>query len=125
MDEVLFLRSQDCLCPDFLLGDSPVCLGRGPMTGIKDSRVSREHLTISLQEPSAEGRVLVRQAGPNPAVIGGKPLLAGDSAYLTVGESVSTSYAYCYLSTKKYFFFRKLLVSSEGKSISFQVDDED
>ena len=76
-----FLTSPEC--PDILLGASPVSLGRGPETAIKDSRVSRDHLTLCLE--AEEERIKVTQRGPNSSVVDGKPLMAGETAYLTVG----------------------------------------
>ena len=76
-----FLTTSECLCPDIPLGASPVSLGRGPDTGIKDSRVSRDHLSLQAEEE----RVKVTQRGPNSSVVDGKPLMTGETTYLTVG----------------------------------------
>ena len=78
-----YLTSSECLCPDILLGPSPISVGRGPRTAIKDSRVSRDHLTLSLE--AEEERVKVTQRGPNSSVVDGKPLMLGETTYLTVG----------------------------------------
>ena len=81
--EEYFLASSESLCPDIVLGASPVSLGRGPRTAIKDSRVSREYVTISIE--GERERIKVTQKGPNSSVVDGKPLTFGESTYLSVG----------------------------------------
>ena len=85
-----YLTSSESACPDIWLGAGPVSLGRGPRTAIKNSRVSRDHLTLSLEEEAGEERVKVTQRGPNSSVVDGKTLRVGESTYLTVGEYCST-----------------------------------
>ena len=80
-----FLTSSESLCPDIFLEAIPVSLGRGPRTGIKDSRVSREHVTISVEREGEEERIKVIQKGPNSSVVDGKPLMFGESTYLSLG----------------------------------------
>ena len=79
----VYLRScEPDLCPDIpVSGSKPVSVGRGPATGIRDPRVSRDHLTLTLQED----RVVVSQKGPNHSVVDGKPVVSGVSAHMRAG----------------------------------------
>ena len=73
------------MCPDIVIrGSSPVSIGRGPVTGIRDCRVSRDHLTLSLEEET--GQVKMTQKGANHSVVDGKPVMSGVSAYLRDGR---------------------------------------
>ena len=67
------LRSS--LCPDIVLHPGEeVILGRGPLTTIKDSRVSRQHMRVEMVEGD---EVVVRQEGHNHSVVAGTPLARG------------------------------------------------
>ena len=83
----VYLRScEPDLCPDIAVsGPEPVSVGRVPATGIRDPRVSRDHLTLTLQEEREEERVVVTQKGPNRSVVDGKPVVSGVSAYMRAG----------------------------------------
>ena len=83
----VYLRScEPDLCPDIpVSGSKPVSVGRGPATGIRDPRVSRDHLTLTLQEEREEERVVVTQKGPNHSVVDGKPVVSGVSATMRAG----------------------------------------
>ena len=83
----VYLRScEPDLCPDIpVSGSKPVSVGRGPATGIRDPRVSRDHLTLTLQEEREEERVVVTQKGPNHSVVDGKPVVSGVSAHMRAG----------------------------------------
>jgi len=76
-----FLRSTHC--PDIILNPGKeIVLGRGPLTTIKDSRVSRQQMTVMLV-----GReVVVRQEGHNHSVVAGVPLSAGERRTILPGD---------------------------------------
>ena len=84
-----FLRSSHC--PDIILHPGKeIVLGRGPLTTIKDSRVSRQQMTVKLDDME----VVVRQEGHNHSVVAGvalgagerRTILPGDCLYLVEGQ---------------------------------------
>eukprot|EP00092_Neocalanus_flemingeri_P040217 GFUD01043805.1.p1 GENE.GFUD01043805.1~~GFUD01043805.1.p1 ORF type:complete len:323 (+),score=116.23 GFUD01043805.1:60-1028(+) len=78
-----FVRSS--FCPDILLlPGKKVVLGRGPLTTIKDSRVSRQQMTVEW----SGGEVVVRQVGHNHSMVAGEPLAAGEWRVMQPAESL-------------------------------------
>ena len=79
------LRSSEC--PDIVLtpGDT-LTLGRGPLTRISDTRVSRHHATVILLQDGVV-KIKVCQLGPNHSVIDNKPVYKGEAVLLSLGKS--------------------------------------
>ena len=79
------LRSSEC--PDIVLthGDT-LTLGRGPLTKISDTRVSRHHTTVILLQDGGGVKIKVCQLGLNHSVIDNKPVYRGDTVLLSLGE---------------------------------------
>ena len=77
-----FLRSTHC--PDIQLEhDTPLVLGRGPLTTITDSRLSRNHVEVHLS-----GReIILKQLGHNHSIVLEKPLIKGEQRKLNPGET--------------------------------------
>ena len=76
-----FLRSTNC--PDIILNPGKeIVLGRGPLTSIKDSRVSRQQMTVKLDDRE----VVVRQEGHNHSVVAGVALSAGERRTILPGD---------------------------------------
>ena len=86
------LRSPEC--PDIVLtpGDS-LNLGRGPLTRISDTRVSRHHVSVILHHKGKDGamKIEVCQLGPNHSVINKKPVYKGETSHLALGKSRHSS----------------------------------
>ena len=77
------LRSE--VCPDIVLPPGKdVTLGRGPLTTIKDSRVSREQMVVVV----SDGKMVVKQKGPNHSVVSGSALCAGEEMIVNPGDSL-------------------------------------
>jgi len=76
------LRSS--FCPDIpLILDKEVVIGRGPLTLIKDSKVSREHLVIKCLGKKFE----VRQSGINHSVVCNEMLSVGEIRIINSGDT--------------------------------------
>jgi len=83
MPAALFLRSEEGLCPDIILpSGSQVIIGRGPLTGLKDKRVGRKQLVLTVNE----GQVQVCQEGANTSTVAGQVLQRGKCHLLKVGQ---------------------------------------
>ena len=57
-------------------------LGHVPLTAIKDSRVSRQQMTVKLDG----SEVVVRQEGHNHSLVAGVPLSAGERRTILHGD---------------------------------------
>jgi len=86
MEKSYFLRSLDSLCLDISVNEGhDVILGRGPLTKIKDSRLSRCHLTVTGVKEGAT----VRLSGHNTSVVNGRRLSrVGEVQLLAPGQVV-------------------------------------
>jgi len=72
---IYFFRSLDGLCPDIeLMRDEPLILGRGPLTRVKDTKVSRQQLRATWDDRG----IFLRQTGDNPAYVNTRPLKKGE-----------------------------------------------
>jgi len=98
------LRSPEC--PDIVLtpGDS-LNLGRGPLTRISDTRVSRHHVSVILHHKGKDGamKIEVCQLGPNHSVINKKPVYKGETSHLALGQSfelLEGQYKFKFIETK-------------------------
>ena len=80
-DAAYFLRSCDGSCPDIPLVPG-VRLGRGALTGITDTRVSRRHIEVT---GAGDTGVTITQRGPNHSVVSGQELRRGESVTITPG----------------------------------------
>jgi len=84
--KVYFLRSSSSSCPDILLKPGiEVILGRGPITGITDSRLSRRHVRVVLEKDFS---VSVTQLGPNHSRVNGQDLILGSKSHLQQGQTI-------------------------------------
>ena len=82
-----FLRSCERSCPDIpLVSGTVVRLGRGPLTGITDTRVSRLQAEVTEAEDSG---VKITQRGPNHSVVRGKELRSGESVTIIPGTALN------------------------------------
>ena len=79
---IYFLRSCERSCADIPLVPG-ARLGRGPLTGITDTRVSRLQAEVTV---SGGGGVTIIQRGPNHSVVRGKELRRGESVSLSPGK---------------------------------------
>ena len=78
-----FLRSCERTCADIpLVPGAGARLGRGPLTCITDTRVSRLQAEVTVSEESG---VTITQRGPNHSVVTGKELRRGESASISPG----------------------------------------
>jgi aprataxin len=76
---IYYLRSLDALCPDILLQrDIPLVLGRGPLTRIKDSKLSRHQVRITWSDKG----IFVKQLASNPSYLNTRPLAKDEKAEL-------------------------------------------
>jgi len=83
MAAALFLRSEEGLCPDVPLPNGcQVIIGRGPLTGLKDKRVGRRQLVLTVND----GQVQVCQEGANSSTVAGQVLQRGKCHLLKVGQ---------------------------------------
>jgi len=105
------LRSS--LCPDIVLPPGQeVVLGRGPLTKVKDSRVSRQQMVLV----ATEEKVIVRQKGYNHSIVGGAPLRAGQERVLPPGDSL-------YLLEGQHQFKLMVVKNSDSDRVSDSVGD--
>jgi len=81
--ERYFLRNESESTVDIGLPDNKeICIGRGPKTKIKDSRVSRSHVRLM----GVVGGVLVHQLGHNRSLVNGTLLDKGSELLLLPGQ---------------------------------------
>lgn len=87
MSQDCFLRPASSRHPDITLPDNtPVDLGRGPLTKVKDSRCSRNQLKLTADY--SQFRVKVEQVGANASTVKGSELGKGGNDYLGHDESL-------------------------------------
>jgi len=80
---IYFFRSVEGLCPDIgLERNKQLILGRGPLTTIKDSKVSRQQVVVSWNDRG----IHMRQLGNNPSYINHRPLVKGEEVELNEGQ---------------------------------------
>lgn len=76
---IYYFRSLDGLCPDILLKrDIPLILGRGPLTRIKDSKLSRHQVRITWTDQGIQ----IKQLASNPSYLNTRPLVKNEKAEL-------------------------------------------
>merc|ERR1719244_1578131 len=81
-----FLRSSSSSCPVILLKpEIEVILGRGPLTGITDSRLTRRHVSVKLEKDFC---LSVTQLGPNHSRVNGQELILGSRSHLKPGQII-------------------------------------
>jgi len=86
MAAALFLRSEEGLCPDIQLQSGcQVIIGRGPLTGLKDKRVGRRQLILTVDGE----KIQVRQEGANSSIVAGQVLQRGKCHLLKVGQCLN------------------------------------
>ena len=98
-DAAYYLRSCESSCPDIPLVPG-VRLGRGALTRITDTRVSRTHIEVTRTHSEVTGvvsrthvevteagdtGVTITQRGPNHSVVSGQELRRGESVTITPG----------------------------------------
>ena len=90
-----FLRSCERTCADIpLVPGAGTRLGRGPLTCITDTRVSRLQAEVTVSEESG---VTIIQRGPNHSVVTGKELRRGESVSISPGRARSVLCCNCML----------------------------
>ena len=84
---IYFLRSYERSCADIpLVPGAGARLGRGPLTGITDTRVSRLQAEVMVSGGSG---VTITQRGPNHSVVSGRELRRGENMSLSQGEALN------------------------------------
>jgi len=79
------IKSCNSVHDPILLGHNhPIVIGRGPLTQIKDKRLSRNH--VELNADCCEGLLTVKLVGPNKCVAGNEVLFLNQSARLKHGD---------------------------------------
>lgn len=82
---IYYFRSLDGLCPDILLQrDVPLILGRGPITRIKESKLSRHQVRINWTDKGIQ----IKQLASNPSYLNTRPLIKNEKAELAENSIV-------------------------------------
>ena len=93
-----FLRSCERTCADIpLVPGAGARLGRGPLTCITDTRVSRLQAEVTV---TVESGVTITQRGPNHSVVTGKELRRGESVSISPGKAL------CFVGSTLFYFNR-------------------
>eukprot|EP00088_Acartia_fossae_P051920 TRINITY_DN5844_c0_g1_i10.p1 TRINITY_DN5844_c0_g1~~TRINITY_DN5844_c0_g1_i10.p1 ORF type:complete len:322 (-),score=51.48 TRINITY_DN5844_c0_g1_i10:200-1165(-) len=80
VSRLYFFRSLDGMCPDILLKrDEPLILGRGPVTRVKDSKVSRHQVRITWTDDG----IFIKQLAENSSFLNTRPLKKNEKAELS------------------------------------------
>ena len=83
-----YLRQPGKVAPDITVGPSPVTVGRVRCLNIKDKRVSREHVVVTLVTIGIREELKVEVKGRKPCVVNGEVLRAGETGYLKLGQKL-------------------------------------
>ena len=107
---IYFLRSCERACADIpLVPGAGARLGRGPLTGITDTRVSRLQAEVTV---SGGGEVTITQRGPNHSVVSGKELRRGESVSLSPGKALNVLALFKFVGSGKLYIFLKVILLS-------------
>ena len=88
-DARYFLRSCERACADIpLVPGAGARLGRGPLTGITDTRVSRLQAEVTVSGGGGVTTLTITQRGPNHSVVSGQELRRGESVSLSPGKAL-------------------------------------
>ena len=80
-----YLQSFSKNTKDIPINKNEIIIGRSPITKIKDSKVSRKHLKLILQDSG----ILVHQIGANHSLVDGMILSKGQTAVVSQGSEIS------------------------------------
>lgn len=88
---LLCCDSETATHDDILLPDGEVVIvGRGPITKIKDQKLSRHH--VEFQANYHNETVIIRQLGPNPSTVNGRLLTRGQTQSVQNGSKICLLY---------------------------------
>ncbi|XP_023322893.1 aprataxin isoform X1 [Eurytemora carolleeae] len=115
---IYYFRSLDGLCPDIeLLRDIPLILGRGPVTRVKDTKVSRHQVRVSWDDQG----IHLSQTGENPSYLDGRMLSKDEKVELSDGQVlhlVSNKFPFKLILKTDFITGRPKITSSDAENLS-------
>jgi len=119
---IYFLRSVDGICPDILIKrDQPLILGRGPLTRIKDIKLSRQQVRITWSDSG----IYVKQLADNSSYLNTRPLFKGEKAEMSensILHLVSNRFPFKLILKTDYIISKPAEVNSNSSDERLQDD---